>query len=83
MAEGRATVTEEKAATIMMVMEAVKKEATESIKRYKASTEFEEEVREAVCYAFIKGFEECWHCSSTSQIYRTSSRSSSRGMRAM
>lgn len=51
-------VAKEKASTAMVVMEAAKRKATESIVRYKALTEFENEVRKAVCDAFFKGFEE-------------------------
>lgn len=49
---------EEKVATTIMVMEAAKKGAANSI-RYRASTEFKDEVQEAVCNVFIKGFKEC------------------------
>lgn len=68
-------IVEEKAIATMMVMEATKKEVTKSIMRYKASVEFEDEVREAVCDAFFKDFEECkkkmdstsWTCTMLSQ----------------
>lgn len=43
----------------MMVTEITKEEVAHSFRRYKASTKFEEEVWEAICDAFMKGFEEC------------------------
>lgn len=50
----------EKEATIAVaVMEATKKEAIDSMRCYKALAAFEDEVREAVCDRFIKGFEKC------------------------
>lgn len=39
-----------------LVVEAMK-EAADSVRRYKASAKFEDEIREAVCDAFVKGFE--------------------------
>lgn len=52
-------VAEEKVTTATMVIEATKKEVTDSVKQYKTLMEFEDEVQEVVCEAFIKGFEEC------------------------
>lgn len=58
MAKKRAAAIEEKATPATMVMKATK-EAVNSIKWYKASVEFKDEMREAVCDTFVKGFEEC------------------------
>lgn len=57
--EQRAMTVEKKATTTMMVMEVTKKEETESIRWYKALTEFEDEVWEVVCDPFVKDFEKC------------------------
>lgn len=59
LAEDRAMAVEENATTIEAVMEATKKEVTQAIVRYKALTEFEDEVRDAIYDALFKGFEEC------------------------
>lgn len=52
-------VAEEKATNVEVVMEVAKEEAARSILQYKASAEFEDEVREAICNALFKDFEEC------------------------
>lgn len=66
------------------MVEAIK-EVAKAVMWYKASMELEDEVREVVCDAFVKGFRSVrkrWHYSSTSPTCMTSSRSSPRGMRA-
>lgn len=56
--EERATAVEEQATTVTMIMEAMK-EAANSVKVVQSLGQFEEEVQEAVCNVFMKGFDEC------------------------
>lgn len=55
----QASTVEEKATTAMALMEAAKKEIEKVVPRFKALTEFIEEVREVVVDSFLKGFANC------------------------
>lgn len=57
--ESRATTAEEKVLAFEMVIRVAKEEAIQAIVRYKVSEAFEDDVSEAVCNAFCKGFDEC------------------------
>lgn len=59
LSESRIVNMEEKVLAFEKVIEVAWEEAIQVIARYKASTEFENEISEAVCDAFYKGFEEC------------------------
>lgn len=59
MTKERAMMAEERATVVEIVARVVREEATQAVVWYKTSIMFEDEVNEAVCNAYYKGFEEC------------------------